>query len=418
MGRLLAIFATALIVSVQAVAQVVSDAALRDDVASVALFRDGAPLEQPLLVVGQGGRLLLEFDVLRPEAENLHWSIRHCDRHWQPDGLEPDRFMTGFAEGVIDNYDFSFGTRVDYVHYRAELAGGFSRYTYSGNYVAEVTGADGEPLLTRRFCVSEQSAKLVATVVQPSDGQARDARQELEVVVDGGGMRLDERHLTLTAQQNGRLDNMRELRLGGFDRGLPAYRQRAENRFWAGNTFRYFDCSNLHSSMYNVASYDDLGGWLFARLRPEADRSRRPFSADKTLAGGMKVNVWDRQRPALEADYVRVEFTLPMAQPLLAGDVYVVGELTQWRLDSTSRMEYDPQRRLYTLTLMLKQGYYAYQLLVRGSGSDPLSHSATAALEGDHWEAPNEYTLRLYQHSPTDAADRLLAVHRVAAGAR
>ena len=124
----------------------------------------------------------------------------------------------------------------------------------------------------------------------------------------------------------------------------------------------------------------------------------------------MKVSIWDRQNPRLEADYVWVNFSLPMAQPLLEGYVYIVGALTDWRMDSTSRMDYNPTHRAYTKRLLLKQGYYAYQLLVAG-GQRVMS--ATAPLEGDHRETPNRYTIFIYQHSPSDRAERLLAVQTV-----
>lgn len=402
---------------------VVYDSAWRDDVKTVQLYRGEAELEFPMLVLGQGGGLVLEFDVLRAEAEELHWRIVHCDRHWVRDGLAPDDFMTGFAEGTVEEHDFSFTTLKDYVHYRATVPGGpFAEFTHSGNYVLEVfTTGDGASrpegmLLTRRFCVSEQSVSVRAEVVRPYDGVAVERRQEVDVTV--GARRtevpVNEQWLHVVAQQNGRLDNRRELVLSGHDRGALAYRQRPQNVFDGGNTFRYFDCSNLRAPMYNVARVEEYGGEQFVLLRPEEDRSRKHYITETTLAGGMKANIWDRDNPRLEADYVWVNFSLPMAQPMLDGSVYVVGALTDWRMDSTSRMDYNPQHRAYTKRLLLKQGYYAYQLLVAGPAKRGLS--STAPLEGDHHEAPNRYTVYVYQHSPSDMAERLLAVTTTVGG--
>jgi hypothetical protein len=164
--------------------------------------------------------------------------------------------------------------------------------------------------------------------------------------------------------------------------------------------------------MYNIARIEEYGGETFAILRPEEDRSAKHYIAATTLNGGMKVNIWDRNNPRLEADYVWVNFSLPMAQPMLDGTVHIVGALTDWRVDSLSQMDYNPQYRAYTKRLLLKQGYYAYQLLVHSPARR--GASATARLEGDHREAPNHYTVYIYQHSPADRADRLIAVRRVA----
>ena len=162
----------------------------------------------------------------------------------------------------------------------------------------------------------------------------------------------------------------------------------------------------------NIVRIEEYGGETFAILRPEEDRSAKHYIAATTLNGGMKVNIWDRNNPRLEADYVWVNFSLPMAQPMLDGTVHIVGALTDWRVDSLSQMDYNPQYRAYTKRLLLKQGYYAYQLLVHSPARR--GASATARLEGDHREAPNHYTVYVYQHSPADRADRLIAVRRVA----
>lgn len=401
--------------------QVIYDSAWRDDVKTVQLYRQGAELETPVLTMDDDRQLVLEFDVLRSEAEELQWHISHCDRQWVPDGLEGHEFMSGFADGSVEEHDFSFTTLRDYVHYRCLLpdGGGFAHFAHSGNYVLTVTSEEGgDTLLTRRFCVSEQAVKVRAEVSRPYDGMALDRRQEVDVLVEGtSGIQPRQDYEHVLVQQNGRWDNARWLTFSGYDgRGL-AYRYRKENVFDGGNTFRFFDCSNLHTPMYNVTKVEEYGGETFVLLRPEEDRSRKHYITETTLNGGMKVNIWERDNPRLEADYVWVNFSLPMAQPMLEGSVYIVGALTDWRLDEGSRMEYNPTHKAYTKRLLLKQGYYAYQLLVRPVNPRlGEARSATAALEGDHRETPNSYTIYVYRQSPSDRADRLLAVTTVVGG--
>ena len=406
MKRLLLTLAGLLAVSLQG--QVAVDSAWRPDVKTVQLYRSGDDMSAPLLTLGGGGRLTLEFDVLGAEAEALSWRIVHCDRQWVPDGLEANEFLTGFAEGQLDNYEFSFTTLKDYVHYTVTLPGDYSEFTYSGNYLVSVADDGGEVLLTRRFCVSEQSVGVRAGLAKPYDGIGLDRRQEVDVLVGGDGSPANEQWLTVVVQQNGRLDNRHELLFSGYDGGALAYRQRPQNLFDGGNTFRYFDCSNLRIPMYNVARVEEYGGEEFVLLRPDEDRSRKHYLGEKTLYGDFKVNTQHRDDARLQSEYVWVNFSLPMAQPLLEGSVYIVGALTDWQMDSTSRMEYNRDYRAYTKRMLLKQGYYSYLLLVAPprSGLRP----PTATLEGDHYETGNRYTVYVYQHSPADRADRLLAV--------
>ena len=404
-------FATA-----NALALTLSDSTWRTDVKSVELYVEGGPQtlrnEQatPVLTLGERGLLVLEFDIIGTEPEHLRWGISHCSRRWLPDSLDMQDFMTGFPEGYIDAYDPSFTTITDYIHYRATLPDRYAEFTHSGNYIVAVTDDRGDTLFTRRFCVSEQAAAVHLDLSRPYDGIDLDRRQELDVSVSSQTVALNQLYLSVEAQQNGRLDSRRWLQFSGYDGQALAYRHRQCNIFQGGNTFRYFDCSNLRTPMYNVLRVTEYGGELLALLRPDQDRSAKHFLTETNLLGGYKVNVWDRNNPRTEADYVWVNFSLPVEQPFLDANIYVVGALTDWRLDSLSLMEYNPQRRAYTKRLLLKQGYYAYQLLALPSGATAGTEASTARLEGDHRETPNRYTVRVYHRSPADRADRLLAV--------
>ncbi len=407
--------------------QTVSDSAWVPEVKTVQLYRQGTPLEPPVLTMDSDdgltlksrGQLVLAFDMLEAEARNLRWSIGHCDADWQRDDLDPIEFMTGMSEGPVEEFNYSFTTRTDYVHYRQVLPGGYAAWTYSGNYALTVVDAgSGDTLLTRRFWVSEQCIGVEAEVTRPYDGIDIARRQEVDVTLrerTSTGMpptvpvNMRAEYMRVRVQQNGRRDNARWLDFSSYDGHGLAYRYRQANIFDGGNTYRYFDMSNLRAPMYNMLGVEEYGGQLLATVRPCEDRSAKHYLSETTLNGGMKVNIWDRQNPDIEADYVWVMLSLPVSQPTLDGSVYVVGALTDWRMDESSRMDYSPERRAYTKRLRLKQGYYTYLLLVGG----PRAASATSRYEGDHQETPNTYTIHVYHRSPAERADRLVAVRSV-----
>lgn len=397
-------------------AQVVTDSNWREDVKTVTLYKNGVEGERPVLVLGSEDRLLLRFDVLGAEVEGYRYKIQHCDSRWQVDELEPYEYMNGFEEGPINNYNSSFTTLTDYVNYYEYIPSQYSQFLISGNYVVTVTRQD-EPdsvLLTRRFCVVEGSLKADVSVGVPYDNVSIFERREVDVALKEnrdyrGSMlppTLNPAYFRVVVQQNGRTDNMRELPFGGYESGVLCYRYKNENVFEGGNTFRYFDISNIRTAMYNVVQIEEYGGEWYAMLRPLEDRSGKSFITEQTLNGGMKVNVWDRTNKQTEADYVYVNFMLPMRSPFMNGSVHVVGELTQWKLDEGSRMEYDPEMQAYRLRLMLKQGYYAYQLLFVPKGE---SHGLTETLEGNHYEMPNDYRVYVYYRGLNDRYDRLVA---------
>lgn len=401
-------------------AQVVTDSNWVEPVKTVTLYRNGVELEAPILLLGSDERLLLRFDVLGAETDNYRYRIQHCDGQWHVDDMEPNEYISGFEEGPIENYNSSFTTLIDYVNYFQYVPAQYSRFLISGNYVLSVFPQDypDSVLFTRRFCVVEGSVKVDVSVTTPYDNRSIFQQREVDVTVENNRdytgellpPTLNPAYFTVVVQQNGRQDNRRSLEFGGYDRGALCYRNRESNLFWGGNSFRFFDISNIRTKMYNVYHIEDYGGEWFVLLKPLEDRSKGHYVAEQTLNGGMKVNVWDRTNKQTEADYVQVNFTLPIEYPFLNGNVYVVGDLTQWQLDERSRMEYQPKRKAYTLRLQLKQGYYAYQLLFVPKGE---SEGLTATLEGDHYETPNTYTAFVYYRTPGERYDRLVAVKRV-----
>ena len=400
-------------------AQIVTDSNWVDEVKTVTLYKNGVELESPVLVLGGSDRLLLRFDVLGAEADNYRYRIRHCDSRWQVDDMEPYEFISGFEEGPVDNYNSSFTTLQSYVNYFQYIPGQHSQMLISGNYVVYVYPQDypDSILFTRRFCVTEESVKAEVVVGVPYDNASIFERREVDVTVENNTEyrgdvlppMLNPDFFRVVVQQNGRIDNMRQLKFGGYDRGALSFKNHAENIFTCGNTFRYFDLSNIRTAMYNVVQINEYGGEWYALLKPLEDRSDRVFVKEVTLNGGMKVNVWDRTNKQTEADYVYVNFMLPKQYPFMNGNIYVVGDLTQWHLDERSRMEYDVEKKAYTLRLHLKQGYYAYQLLFVPVGE---TQGRTDVLEGDHYEMNNIYSVYVYYRAPNDRYDRLVGYVR------
>lgn len=391
----------------------VKDSTWSPTVKTVSLELNGVSLARPMMRLNSRDRLVLRFDVLESEPQNFRYRLHHCDRQWRVDDAAPFDFINGFEEEAIVNYQHSFTTQQEYVNYNQSLPPENSDLILSGNYVVEVF-LEEQPdsvILTRRFCVFEDIVDIQLSVDKPLHASGDVWRdQEVNVSV---AMRPDifianpTSSLTVTVQQNQRTDAVHTLPFSGYEGQTLMYRWQQANLFPGGNCFRFFDSSNLHASMYNIARIENYGGETFAILSPLENRSRKPYVYEQTLNGGMKVNVWDRQSPATEADYVEVNFTLPMDYPLMNGGVYIIGDLTDWLFNDASRMEWKPEYNAYFKRLLLKQGYYAYQLLVWFKGEPCAS---TAILEGDHFEMPNDYTVRVYLRQISDRFDRLAGV--------
>ena len=390
------------------------DSAWMESVKSIQLCRDGIELEAPVLTLGSEERLSLAFDMLEEQPRDLRYRFIHCDREWRVDNLEPFEYYNGFEEQRIDDYRSSFTTLQPYTHYHCLFPGNYEQFTLSGNYIVMVYIADQPDsiVLSMRFRISEEIVNMTLQVDRATNVGSLRNDQEVSLTINGtrgnaigAQALLRPEYLHPWIQQNGRNDNHRELVFSGYEAGKLCYRWNETCRFPGGNNYRYFDISNLRAPIYNVQRIERYGGETHVILRPEENRSRKVYRSEETLNGGMKIHVWDRSDAAVEADYAWVHFSLPMERPLLTGSLHIVGELTQWRLDEASRMEWNAEYHAYHCRLLLKQGYYAYQLLYLPAGS---TEGETSQLEGDHSETPNRYHVYLYCRQPGERYDRLI----------
>lgn len=387
---------------------------------SVYLSPYGAELQPPIVRMAAFGesqqQLMLRFDMLGDETRNLRWRIEHCDAQWQPDGLPEGEFINGAADGPITGLQFSFTTRTDYVNYYQPLPDPYASFTASGNYLLTIYNSDDgdSPLFSRRFCVVEDLTDVEVYTSKPS-GAFGDFNHDQQIDVgvspkSNSFLATQASYYKVVVQQNRRTDLMRTLPFQGYSQGSMLFQWAMENIFPGGNHFRYFDISNLWAAMYHVQRIDQLGNDIFAFLQPDEDRSRKPYTQYNSLNGGMKTNIRDRENPDIEADYVWVNFSLPMERPYMDGSVHIVGDLTNWSLGDESRMTWNAQYKTYIKRLQLKQGYYSYQLLFLPIGSQ---EAMTAVLEGDHTVMPNSYTVYVYYISPGSRFDRLVGLRSI-----
>ena len=374
------------------------------------------PLSQPVITLQKGDVLQLSFDELAEQPHNFYYKFVHCDQNFNPDDLEPYEFINGFNTASVSAHEFSFTTLQPYIHYTQTIPAPYLTFLASGNYALYLycqsdSGGDDSLVLTRRFYVTEDI--LTSSIDIERSPSNINQNQHVSVVVStsepANAHFLNPTYLTARIIQNQRPDLMRTLPFSGYDAGRLVYRFHDENHFPGGNCFRYFDISNMNTPMYNVQHISSFGGELIAIIKPEEIQSHKSFILQPSLNGGMKVNVWDRNHPETEADYVHVTLTLPAQYPYLDGSVHVFGQLTGWTLGESSRMDWNPKLKSYILHLYLKQGYYAYQLLFIPAGGAS-EESYTSRLEGDHSLTPNTYTLFLYSRQPGERYFRLLHV--------
>jgi hypothetical protein len=100
-----------------------------------------------------------------------------------------------------------------------------------------------------------------------------------------------------------------------------------------------------------------------------------------------------------------VYFTLPSEQMISDGKMYISGSLSNWTFDKNNLMTYNPVRKEYECTMLLKQGWYNYEYVFMKEGS---TNGTTTKFEGSHYETENDYNVLIYYRNPHDRYDRVI----------
>jgi hypothetical protein len=134
----------------------------------------------------------------------------------------------------------------------------------------------------------------------------------------------------------------------------------------------------------------------------------------RDLDGIYTVENSDGNNPFWQSDYGYVHFTfVPPATDAYAGkDLYLFGELTNYTLDESSRMEFNTDKGVYEGTLFLKQGYYNYSY-VSVDKREGASRFSIANTEGNYNSTENNYTVLVYYRAFGARADELIGYAQV-----
>ncbi len=400
------------VVSITAIAaqRIATDSIYSPNIKTVILGKQGVEMSLPIIQLGSNEKLMLRFDELGDNSNYYRYRIDHCTHDWQISDISASDYMNGFEDGAIDNQQFSFTTIEHYTNYWQTIPNDISSFAASGNYLLTVyLQSDPDSIVfTRRFKVYEPMTTVEASVGKVQGSMGLMENQNLSVKVnplEGNYFINPDTYIFVYAEQNGRKDLTRLLPLESMSGNTLNYRWKKENVFPGGNEFRFFDFSNLQFPMNNIWKIEYFGGENIVFLKPDEDRSRKPYSLDIGLNGQYKIAVANAQNPNTEADYAWVNFSLPQELPFLDGNIYIIGDFTNWQMNDQSRMEWNQSMKAYTARLFLKQGYYAYQLLFLPAGS---TVGETSRLEGNHFQTLNDYYIYVYQRNPGDLYDRLI----------
>ena len=142
-------------------------------------------------------------------------------------------------------------------------------------------------------------------------------------------------------------------------------------------------------------------------LKKDEVRRFKVYFYEQDINGKYYIEVQEGENNDTESDYAYVYFTLPYEAPLIDGNIYVFGALSDWSFNNSNKMIYDLEEKAYKLKMLLKQGYYNYKYVYVKDGENKADHTF---IEGSHYETENKYSVYIYYHPINKRYDRLVGV--------
>ncbi len=384
-----------------------------DNIKTLQVLPNGESLKLPMIEFDSADEIIISFDELGYEVSNFYYKIVHCDAYWNESNMASMEYLDGFDGGMIDMYEYSVNTTVNYIHYKIVFPNDDVRLKLSGNYAVQIA-RDGDfedgVVATACFSLVEPIVDIDMEVngVTRRELNGRYQSVALNVMVDGVGAQDKMQDFIVVVRQNNRWDN-------GAYLNRPTYvngdRLRYENNdvliFEGGNQYRSIDFSSRYTYGAGIDYIEYDRDIYHVVLEADASRASNQEGYAMDAHGGYAVNLQKNDYSDTEADYMWVHFYYPADVPYLEGRMYILGDLTQNLVDDKSEMIYDLSEKCYMRSLLLKQGGYNYVYALKTKNKSDLSVMMT---EGSFWQSRNRYEVMVYYRPFGARYDRLVGM--------
>lgn len=395
--------------------QVITDSIYNNEIHTVQLFREGMELSYPVITINLEDKLRLSFDDFSKDLKNYCYTLVHCNSDWEPTNLSYPEYADGFEQNQITDHAYSTNTLVNYIHYSIVFPNDKCNPRISGNYIIKVfTDFDtSKVVFTRRFYLTETTASINLNTLRPE--------------IPKYMLKFQQFKISLIPNVTGFIDLKNEIKVVISQNGMPCrtmtnlisrlvhdntliYDDLDANVFEGGNEFRNFDIKSIKYQSQQIKKIEYSGPYYSIELYLDTWKTKTRYFFDNDLNGNYFIENTLGIDKNNDADYVMVHFTLPLKEPLVDGDLFVYGALTDWACNQASKMSYNLETHTYELKLLLKQGYYNYQYAYKPYGSDKID---LIYVEGSNYETENNYLVFVYYKQFSSRYERLIGYRLV-----
>lgn len=377
------------------------------------LHQVGNQLSMPVINLNTSDQLELHFDDLQADVKYYYYTYQLCNSDWEPVNVSPFDYMKGFTQSRINTYRFSSIANTRYTHYQARIPEQNSYLIKSGNYLLKVylDGDTSNLAFTKRLMVVDNKAAILAKVTQPFAPEFFRTHQKVRFTVDVKGINNFNapQQLKVVVMQNYRWDNAIKDLKPAFIRGSTLeFNSETSGIFPGGKEWRWLDIRDFRLQSDRVVSADYKKNSTEIYLRPDHSLAGQRYVYYRDFNGMYATEAIRGIDPFREGDYATVHFSYvpPNNIAYTNKDLYIFGQLTNYSLTDSIKMEFNEDKGKYETDLLMKQGYYDYTYLV----VDKDNPAIRTELDGNYYETENVYTILVYYKSFTARSDELIGV--------
>ncbi len=384
---------------------------------TVKLFQQNNQESLPIINLNSTDLLELHFDDMDGYVKNYYYTFTLCNANWEQADLSSFDYLKGYQQQRLNQYRPSSIAQTNYVHYQAILPDKNCTPTKSGNYLLKVfLNSDTTQLaFTKRLYVLDSKANIGGQIKIPYDNQLARTHQKVQFSVDVTQLNAQNpmQQITTCIMQNNRTDNMHYNIPVAFLRGnLLEYDGENGGIFEAGKEYRWVDLRSFRFQSERIFSIDKSVQPNNIMVKPDGPRLTQRYLYYKDYNGWMNILTTENVNNWWQTDYANVTFTfVPEGnQPYTDKIIYLLGELTDNKINSNSQLIFNTAKGVYEKTLYLKQGMYDYAYVSKSNTSNNTEATFT---EGNYWETENDYTIFVYYRSYSARHDELVGITTV-----
>ncbi len=396
-----------------------SDSVFYQNIKTPQLFNYGNQLAYPVITLNSKSQLELHFDDLDADVKNYSYTYELCNADWTPAIISEFDFIRGFTQMRISEYRLSSLALTTYTHYQAVLPDPNCIPIRSGNYILKVflNGDTSQLAFTRRFLVLDNSVNIAAQILQPFDPQFSRSHQKLQLNVNMRTLNVANplQQIKVCVLQNYRweiaIENIQPTFYSGNN---LQYNRDDDFIFPGGQEWRWLDLQTLRyqSDRIQRGVYGKTSTDIYTK--PDKDRSKLPYYNYKDFNGWFYIQTTESINPYWQTDYATVHFSFVPSDniPFPDKDLYIIGKFTDYKLNDSTRMNFNAERGAYEASVFLKQGYYNYAYVTMDR-NDPRKTISFEYTEGNHLETENDYAILVYYRDLGGRADQLVGMTKL-----